>query len=215
MQACADSFNKYIGLFLPLGSRFINFLCYFLRKPAFSEAKVRVQSHESYLLSNNQNILLTKYRFIFISMRRTQNYGNHSQSNGLYYFLLIPLSVLFLALSIVFFIQTGFFNKFWLEALYYLLAGLVVITIVFLMRRQAMLYQKRIIRLEMRFRFYSLTGKPFNEYERKLTTKQLAALRFASDTELLSLLDIALQEKLPAAQIKKKIKYWKGDYYQV
>jgi hypothetical protein len=102
-----------------------------------------------------------------------------------------------------------------MESLYYLIAGLVVITIVFVMRRQAMVNQKRIIRMEMRFRFFALTGKPFNEYETKLSTKQLAALRFASDAELLSLLDLTVHDKLPAAQIKKKIRHWKGDYYQV
>jgi len=84
-----------------------------------------------------------------------------------------------------------------------------------MMRRQALMNQKRLIRLEMRFRFFALTGKPFNEYENKLTTNQLGALRFASDTELLSLIDLTVQEKLPAAQIKKKIKNWKGDYYQI
>jgi hypothetical protein len=51
--------------------------------------------------------------------------------------------------------------------------------------------------------------------ERKLNTSQIIALRFASDTELLSLIEVTLEEELTPSQIKKKIKHWKGDYLQV
>ncbi len=102
-----------------------------------------------------------------------------------------------------------------MEALYYLLAGLIVVTGTIVIQRNAVINQNRIILQEMRLRYFILTGIPFNSYERKLSKDQIAALRFASDTELLTLLEITLHEDLEASQIKKKIKHWKGDYHQV
>jgi hypothetical protein len=148
-------------------------------------------------------------------MKRIQHYGNHSQLFPPYHFFLVPLAILFFALSIGFSIYKGLLNELWLDAFYYFVAGVLAITITLVMRVQGMVTQKKVIRLEMRFRYFTLTGKPFNGIENKLTTQQLAALRFASDSELLYLLDLTLYEKLSPTQIKKKIKYWKGDYYQV
>ena len=147
--------------------------------------------------------------------RGKQHYGNHKQYNLLYYFILIPASSLFIILSAAFFVQKGFINQSWTEALYYLLAGLFTIAIVILVRQQALIMQKRMIRMEMRLRYFTLTGRPFNDIESQLSTSQIAALRFASDTELLSLVNITLEEHLEPVEIKKKIKRWKGDYHQV
>lgn len=148
-------------------------------------------------------------------MKGKQHYGNHKQFNTLYYFVLLPLSICFLILSIFFTVQKGILQQSKLEAAYYLVGGLLAIASIIWMRQQAIIYQKRTIRLEMRLRYFILTGRPFNSLENKLSTKQIAALRFASDTELLSLLDVAMEEQLEADQIKKRIKRWKGDYHQV
>jgi hypothetical protein len=44
---------------------------------------------------------------------------------------------------------------------------------------------------------------------------QIIALRFASNEELLGLMDRAIAEKLTAKEIKQQIKNWKGDYIRV
>ncbi|QHT70519.1 hypothetical protein GXP67_29645 [Rhodocytophaga rosea] len=147
--------------------------------------------------------------------RGKQHYGNHKQYNLLYYFILIPVSSLFILLSATFFVQRGLVNQSWMEASYYLLAGVVAIATVILVRQQALITQKRMIRMEMRLRYFTLTGQTFNEIESQLSSNQIAALRFASDTELLSLVNITLEEHLEPVQIKKRIKRWKGDYHQV
>ena len=75
--------------------------------------------------------------------------------------------------------------------------------------------QNRIVRLEMRLRYFQLTGKRFEPLEQQLSFGQIAALRFASDEELLPLTDRTLKENLSAKQIKQSVTNWQGDYMRV
>ena len=75
--------------------------------------------------------------------------------------------------------------------------------------------QNRIVRLEMRLRYYQLTGKRLEPLEEKLSFGQIAALRFASDAELLPLMERAEKENLSPKQIKQAIQNWQGDYMRV
>ena len=83
------------------------------------------------------------------------------------------------------------------------------------MRSYALKLQNRIILNEMRNRYFHLTGKTFDEKERELKLGQIIGLRFASDEELLGLMERAIAEKLTAKEIKQQIKNWKGDYIRV
>jgi len=67
----------------------------------------------------------------------------------------------------------------------------------------------------MRNRYFHLTGSTFEEKEKNLKLGQIIALRFASDEEILPLMDKAIAEKLPAKEIKMQIKNWRGDYIRV
>jgi hypothetical protein len=82
-------------------------------------------------------------------------------------------------------------------------------------RSYALKLQNRIILNEMRNRYFHLTGKTFDEKERELKLGQIIALRFASDAELLNLMDRAIAENLSSKEIKQQIKNWKGDYLRV
>lgn len=75
----------------------------------------------------------------------------------------------------------------------------------------ALTNQNRIVRLEMRFRYYVLTQKRLEKLESQLTFQQLAALRFASDEELPALTERALNENLSPSDIKSSIKNWVYD----
>jgi hypothetical protein len=44
---------------------------------------------------------------------------------------------------------------------------------------------------------------------------QIIALRFASDSEYLSLIERAIKENLSNKEIKLAIQNWKADYYRV
>jgi hypothetical protein len=71
--------------------------------------------------------------------------------------------------------------------------------------------QDRIVRLEMRLRYYQLTHTQLEQYEGRLSFKQIAALRFASDEELPALLQKALEEHLSPNAIKRSITNWQED----
>lgn len=80
---------------------------------------------------------------------------------------------------------------------------LVAISRVYIVR-----LQDRIIRLETRVRLARLGRE--SDYGR-LTTPQMVALRFASDSELPALLDRTLAENLGGRQIKQAIRDWQAD----
>jgi hypothetical protein len=75
--------------------------------------------------------------------------------------------------------------------------------------------QNRIVRLELRFRYYVITGKRLEPLESGLSFPQLAALRFASDEELQALTERAVNENLSPLQIKKSILHWLPDTMRV
>lgn len=94
------------------------------------------------------------------------------------------------------------------------LAGVVLcLTVLLSMSRlYTTALQDRIIRLEMRVRGLSLLTLEQQHLLDTLTLKQVAALRFASDAELPALLERAVHERLPPAEIKKAIRTWVPDY---
>jgi hypothetical protein len=75
--------------------------------------------------------------------------------------------------------------------------------------------QNRIIKTELRYRYFVLSGERLESVEYKFTDDQLFALRFASDGEFLSLVERTLNENLTGDAIKKAIIHWKGDYSRV
>ena len=105
-----------------------------------------------------------------------------------------------------------------LRTVYLILTALTfVITWLSFMLRQhyALGNQDRIVRLEMRLRYYQLTNTRLEQYEDRLSLEQIAALRFASDEELPVLLQKALNEKLSPDSIKRSIRDWQADDMRV
>ncbi len=71
--------------------------------------------------------------------------------------------------------------------------------------------QDRIIKLEMRVRTMGLLTADQQAALFRLTNKQIAALRFASDEELAALADRAARENLKPDDIKRAVKAWLPD----
>jgi hypothetical protein len=69
-------------------------------------------------------------------------------------------------------------------AIYHLLAGFIVIIAAVVIRKQASVLQNRDIRSEIRFRYFVPIGQTLGPAENQLSSQQLMALHFASNTEI-------------------------------
>jgi uncharacterized protein DUF6526 len=86
-----------------------------------------------------------------------------------------------------------------------------VATLISLTRTYTTRLQDRIILLEMKVRCAEVLPAGEDARLSELSTKQIVALRFASDAELGALLDRAIREKLPPVEIKRAVKNWRPD----
>lgn len=142
-----------------------------------------------------------------------QQYKNHIRFYTPHHFVFYPLLLVCLGISLwLAFSRAGQ----GLEWMFISLLLLVISWLSFMMRQHyALSNQNRIVRLEMRFRYYVLTGKRLELLEDRLSFGQIAALRFASDEELPALVERTLQERLSPDVIKKSIKNWLPDLMRV
>lgn len=137
-----------------------------------------------------------------------QNYNNHTRLHPLHHFILAPLTIVIIIMALVRLIQgTGDTN----DGIFNLLVAVALILLSLIARLYALGNQDRVIRLEMRFRYFQKTGSSFQEIEPKLSKGQIVALRFAGDNELLALIDRTIKEGLTSKQIKSSIKDWQAD----
>ncbi|GMQ28512.1 DUF6526 family protein [Algoriphagus confluentis] len=143
----------------------------------------------------------------------TQNYKNHTRYFPFHHFIVTPLSLLFFLWTIL---RVEFSSKGEIITSFYFLTGaLLLVLLPLLARIYALKLQNRLILNEMSLRYFHLAGEPFYAKEKKLKLGQIIALRFASDEELLPLLEKAINLSLSPKEIKKSIKNWKGDYRRV
>lgn len=144
---------------------------------------------------------------------KTQQYKNHVRYYTPHHFIFYPVIGLVLFISI---------RGAWLDAAnqwLWIVVTLLTLTtgwLSFMVRQHyALTCQNRIIRLELRLRYYQLTQQRLESLEDKLSFKQLAALRFASDEELVPLIRRTLNEGLSPDAIKQTIKDWLPDTMRV
>lgn len=141
-----------------------------------------------------------------------QNYSNHSRLNPLHHFVLLPLSVFLIVWTLV---KLSNAENSLAEKIYFLAAAICILLLTLITRTYALKNQDRLIRVEMRLRYFELTGNSFSALEEQMQLSQIIALRFASDEELLTLIDKTLKENLSNKEIKKAIKNWKADLMRV
>lgn len=142
----------------------------------------------------------------------TQSYKNHIRYYPPHHFVYYPIIMTFLAFSIYFSCTTED------SLIWSFISGIFVVLfcLAFMLRQHyALTLQNRIVRLELRYRYFSITGKRLEDFEHRLNDDQLFALRFASDDEFPKLTQKAMNENLSGKEIKKAIQHWKGDYERV
>jgi len=139
---------------------------------------------------------------------RTQSFANHARWLPIYHFLASPVTALYAIYAINLALRepskTTIIHAIWAAAIS---AGIVSA------RVMAITVQNRVIRLEMRLRLKELLSGDLLERSRKLTVRQLIALRFASDAELPTLVERTLTgEFAKPKDIKAAIKDWQPDW---
>jgi hypothetical protein len=143
---------------------------------------------------------------------QNQNYENHRKFDPRYHYVLAPLALIVFVgtiVSVVSSVKSG--EMIWLSVLN-LLIGIVLVLSVTLIRVYPLRMQDRIIRAEQQLRHYTLTGQLIDP---RLTLKQIAGLRFASDQEFPDLCNRAIKESLTGEQIKRMIKDWNWDHNRI
>jgi len=139
-----------------------------------------------------------------------QNLKNHSRYIPLWHFIIPFVMFVLLFFSIINFIHADAHN-------HYSSVLLMVIAVLFIgfywyTRWFALRAQDRAIRAQENFRHFILTGRPLDN---RLRMGQIIALRFASDDEMPSLANRAVEEKMLPKEIKQAIKNWKPDLNRV
>ena len=139
-----------------------------------------------------------------------QNFKNHPQMVPGFHYLTFGAIFALLGGSINYLLRATPENK-------YLASLLVLTTVIFILiawyaRGFALKAQDRAIRAEESLRYYIMTGKAMPT---ELRIGQIIALRFASDTEYLALVERAIKENLSSKEIKMAIQNWRADYHRV
>jgi len=142
-----------------------------------------------------------------------QNYKNHTRYYTPHHFVFYPVCGLMTLFALACAWRQPQQRLLW----FFLAAIPVLIAWLSYMLRQhyALINQDRTVRLEMRFRYYLLTQQHFEPLEKELSFGQIAALRFAADWELPSLVQRSLKDKLSPDQIKQAIVDWQPDEMRV
>lgn len=143
---------------------------------------------------------------------KIQSFKNHIRYYPPHHFVYYPIIIAFLVFSIYFVFTT----KDKLIWTFISILFIMLFALAFMLRQHyALTLQNRIVRLELRYRYFSLTQKRLEDFEHQLNDEQLFALRFASDDELPALIERTLNENLSGITIKKAIIHWKGDFNRV
>lgn len=141
---------------------------------------------------------------------KPQSFTNHTRVHPVYHYFAIPAS---LALVVAATVNVVFEVS--LTSVVLLIGMVILHLAIFLSRHYAKRNQDRIIRLELRLRYYLLTGHRLEDMESQFSNGQLFALRFASDREFIDLVKSAGIKQMTSEEIKRAIVSWNADLMRV
>ena len=120
---------------------------------------------------------------------------------------------LFTVLALYFIIRSMYFGADTRD-MAILMIGFAVLVLLAISRVYIVKLQDRIIMLEEKVRAAELLPAGQDAQLARLSSKQIAALRFASNEEFGALLDRAVRENLAPKDIKAAVKSWRPDRYR-
>jgi uncharacterized membrane protein len=139
-----------------------------------------------------------------------QTFANHTRFDPLYHYILVPLT-----LAVLYCVGMLVYRHHDLLSFTLLGLSLAFFIVVAKVRTYSLLVQDRVIRLEERLRLMTILPPLIHHRIAELSERQLIALRFASDQELMALTARVLEEKLEPKQIKAAIVDWRPDTFRV
>lgn len=140
----------------------------------------------------------------------TQSFSNHVRIHPVYHYFAVPVSLALVPASII-----NLILNLSLTSIILVVGAILIHLALFLARDYAKKNQDRIIRAELRLRYYLLTGQRLDSIEDGYATGQLLAMRFANDKELIDFINNPETQRMTPEQIKRSIIQWKPDLMRV
>ena len=135
----------------------------------------------------------------------------------LHHFVLSPLALLMAGYTVLRYTKVAGDDtqeaRLWFSVAALALIGLGVL--VMLRQHYALQLQDRICRLEVRQRYFEVSGQRFAALEKQLSLAQILSLRLAGDAELPALAQAAATEKLSPKDIQARITDFQFDSMRV
>ena len=134
-----------------------------------------------------------------------------------HHFVLLPLALLMAGYAVLRYTKVAGDDD-QTARLWFSVAALAVIglgVLVMLRQHYALQLQDRICRLEVRQRYFEVSGQRFAELEKQLSLAKILSLRLAGDAELPALAQVAAKEKLSPKDIQSRITDFQFDSMRV
>ena len=142
---------------------------------------------------------------------------NPTRYYPLHHYILVPLSLLMVGYTIRRYVGVAGDDS-EISRLWFSLAAVTLLffaTLIMLRQHYSLLLQDRVARLEVRQRYFEVSGQRFAELEKNLTLKQILTLRLAGDQELPALAQAAAKDKLDPKAILARINDYQFDTMRV
>jgi hypothetical protein len=137
-----------------------------------------------------------------------QSYANHRRIFPLYHLFALPILIVHVAVTTAVTLRHPTFWNLWLVVVALGIVGGMVAN-----RASAIIVQNRVIGLEMRLRLATVLPVELCQRIPELHLKQLVGLRYASDDELVGLVERCLRGELVTADaVKREVRHWRPDY---
>lgn len=134
-----------------------------------------------------------------------------------HHFVLVPLALLMAGYAVLRYSKVAGDDD-QIARLWFTVAALALIglgVLVMLRQHYALQLQDRICRLEVRQRYFEVSGQRFAPLEKQLSLAQILSLRLAGDAELPTLAQAAAAEKLSPKDIQARITNFQFDAMRV
>ena len=137
-----------------------------------------------------------------------QSYANHRRIFPLYHMFALPILIAHVVVTMGVTLRHPTFWNLWLVVVALGIVGGMVAN-----RASTLIVQNRVIGLEMRLRLATVLPVELCQRIPELHLKQLVGLRYASDDELVGLVERCLRGELVTADaVKREVRRWRPDY---